>query len=76
MRIAADDHLYHLLRCAGRDVEVFCDGVKQSDAVMAAEEAGEVLCCSIDGPIMRRGKVQIEIVRSVPCNPAPTAEKQ
>lgn len=75
MRITHDSDLYVLLRNAGRDVEVFCDGIKQGDVLSADEERGEVVRHR-DTPTKTlhghrttetiKGRVQIEIVRRQP----------
>lgn len=71
MRIVHDELLAQLLRRAGRDVEVFCDGIKQAGVISADEEKGEVVRLGERGEACvahetLKGRVQIEIVRRAP----------
>ena len=66
MRIAWDEMLYQMLRTQGRDVEIFLDGIKQSQVVSADEERGELTRMKeglYTGHETLKGRVQIEIVR-------------
>ena len=76
MRISHDDQLFALLREQGRSVEIWLDGIKQSNVIRADEATGELVRYRTDASgklvtlyseVLRdtlKGKVRIDIVRA------------